>query len=241
MKLTAKQQRFVDEYLIDLNATQAAIRAGYSEKTARQIGEQNLSKLYIQTAIRERQSAIQAELHIEQRDVLTRLHQIATADPNQLTQIRRVPCRYCYGEDHKYQWRTEDEFQAACDRATEKEKALPTDDGGYGYTTKKPPHPDCPMCDGDGVEKLVLQDTRNLPPAALALFAGAQNSKDGVVIKMHDQASAWDKIARHLGFYNDKMEVAIADSEALDALAEIGEEARRQSALLAEKIKQRKK
>ncbi|MFR7383035.1 MAG: terminase small subunit, partial [[Clostridium] leptum] len=43
-KLTAKQQRFVDEYLIDLNATQAAIRAGYSEKTAFSIGTENLRK-----------------------------------------------------------------------------------------------------------------------------------------------------------------------------------------------------
>lgn len=51
MKLNPRQQRFVDEYLVDLNATQAAIRAGYSKKTARQIGEQNLSKLYIAKAI----------------------------------------------------------------------------------------------------------------------------------------------------------------------------------------------
>ena len=43
-KLTAKQQRFVDEYLIDLNATQAAIRAGYNEKTAFSIGTENLRK-----------------------------------------------------------------------------------------------------------------------------------------------------------------------------------------------------
>ena len=43
-KLTAKQQRFCDEYLIDLNATQAAIRAGYSKKTARKIGQENLTK-----------------------------------------------------------------------------------------------------------------------------------------------------------------------------------------------------
>lgn len=58
-KLTPKQQRFVDEYLIDLNATQAAIRAGYSAKTARQIGEENLSKpdimREIQAALKERQ------------------------------------------------------------------------------------------------------------------------------------------------------------------------------------------
>ena len=44
MALTAKQQRFVDEYLKDLNATQAAIRAGYSKSTARQMGAENLSK-----------------------------------------------------------------------------------------------------------------------------------------------------------------------------------------------------
>jgi len=49
-KLTNKQKRFVDEYLIDLNATQAAIRAGYSEKTAKDIGCQNLAKLNIQAA-----------------------------------------------------------------------------------------------------------------------------------------------------------------------------------------------
>ena len=55
-KLTPKQKRFVEEYLVDLNATQAAIRAGYSEKTARQIGEQNLSKLDIKSAIEEAQS-----------------------------------------------------------------------------------------------------------------------------------------------------------------------------------------
>ena len=53
--LTPKQQRFVDEYLIDLNATQAAIRAGYSKKTARQIGSENLSKPDIQAKIAEAQ------------------------------------------------------------------------------------------------------------------------------------------------------------------------------------------
>ncbi len=49
-KLT-QQERFVDEYLIDLNATQAAIRAGYSPKSARQIGDENLSKPVIAAAV----------------------------------------------------------------------------------------------------------------------------------------------------------------------------------------------
>ncbi len=50
-KLTPKQSRFVEEYLIDLNATQAAIRAGYSEKTARAIGAENLTKPNIVAAL----------------------------------------------------------------------------------------------------------------------------------------------------------------------------------------------
>lgn len=51
MALTPKQQRFVDEYLVDLNATQAAIRAGYSEKTAHVIGAENLGKPEIAAAV----------------------------------------------------------------------------------------------------------------------------------------------------------------------------------------------
>ena len=50
-KLTKKQQLFVDEYLIDLNATQAAIRAGYSPNSARQIADENLSKPDIKNTI----------------------------------------------------------------------------------------------------------------------------------------------------------------------------------------------
>lgn len=56
--LTPKQQRFVEEYLIDLNATQAAIRAGYSEKTAYSVGHENLKKPEIQKAIEEAKNQV---------------------------------------------------------------------------------------------------------------------------------------------------------------------------------------
>lgn len=56
--LTPKQQRFVEEYLIDLNATQAAIRSGYSEKTAAVIGAENLIKPNIAKAIQEAQESL---------------------------------------------------------------------------------------------------------------------------------------------------------------------------------------
>lgn len=69
-KLTAKQQRFCDEYLIDLNATQAAIRAGYSKKTARVIGQQNLSKLAVKNYINERMKEKEAELIADSDEVM---------------------------------------------------------------------------------------------------------------------------------------------------------------------------
>ncbi|MBT4938329.1 MAG: terminase small subunit [Rhodospirillaceae bacterium] len=63
--LSPKQQRFVEEYLIDLNATQAAIRAGYSKKTARQIASENLAKPYIQNAVTEAKQRRSEALEID--------------------------------------------------------------------------------------------------------------------------------------------------------------------------------
>lgn len=71
MALTAKQQRFVDEYLVDLNATQAAIRAGYSKKSAASIGEENLRKPDIQRKIREATQERSQRTAITQDYVLT--------------------------------------------------------------------------------------------------------------------------------------------------------------------------
>ena len=59
MSFTTKQQRFVEEYPVDFNATQAAIRAGYSERTAYSIGQENLNKPEIADAIKERVSTLQ--------------------------------------------------------------------------------------------------------------------------------------------------------------------------------------
>lgn len=69
-KMTAKQKRFCDEYLIDLNATRAAIRAGYSEKNARNIGCENLAKPNIKAYIDERMAEKESELIADQDEVL---------------------------------------------------------------------------------------------------------------------------------------------------------------------------
>lgn len=76
-KLTEKQQRFVDEYLIDLNATQAAIRAGYSVKTANKQGWQLLEKSRIVEAISEKMAERSKRTGVNQDRVVLELAKIA--------------------------------------------------------------------------------------------------------------------------------------------------------------------
>ena len=72
-KLRERQKRFIEEYLVDLNATQAAIRAGYSEKTAYSIGQENLNKPEIQKGIAAAQNKRSERTQIKQDDVIRML------------------------------------------------------------------------------------------------------------------------------------------------------------------------
>lgn len=76
MALRGKQQRFVDEYLVDRNATQAAIRAGYSAKTAYSIGEENLRKPEVKKAIEIGEAEIAERTKITQDKVMKELEKI---------------------------------------------------------------------------------------------------------------------------------------------------------------------
>lgn len=69
-KLTPKQERFVEEYLIDLNATQAAIRAGYSARRAKEIGYQLLHKTTLQETIQKARQKLSERVRITQEKVL---------------------------------------------------------------------------------------------------------------------------------------------------------------------------
>jgi phage terminase small subunit len=84
-KLNDKQERFIDEYLVDLNATQAAIRAGYKEKTARQQGSRLLTNADIQARIEELQQERAKKVQLDAEWVLNRLKEISdkcmTAEP----------------------------------------------------------------------------------------------------------------------------------------------------------------
>lgn len=98
-KLTAKQQRFCDEYLIDLNATQAAIRAGYSEKTARQIGTENLSKPAIREYIDERMAEKEDALIAKQDEVMKYLTSVMRRELSEHVVVTTSKERSYYKED----------------------------------------------------------------------------------------------------------------------------------------------
>lgn len=70
MALTNKQRRFCEEYLVDLNGTQAAIRAGYSKRSARQIADSNMSKHDIKEYIEKRMAEKESELIASQSEVM---------------------------------------------------------------------------------------------------------------------------------------------------------------------------
>lgn len=88
MKLTAKQQRFCDEYLIDLNATQAAIRAGYSKKTANEQASRLLANVNIQQYLQKKKTKLEEKFTISQESILRELHSVV------FTNIKRF-----YNED----------------------------------------------------------------------------------------------------------------------------------------------
>ena len=81
--MTEKQKLFCEEYLIDLNATQAALRAGYSEKTAYSIGNENLKKPEIQEYIQKRLKEKEDALIAKQDEVLKTLTAVMRS-PKQL-------------------------------------------------------------------------------------------------------------------------------------------------------------
>ncbi|MBR5874536.1 MAG: terminase small subunit [Oscillospiraceae bacterium] len=108
-KLTAKQQRFCDEYLIDLNATQAAIRAGYSEKTAAVIATENLRKPNIMEYIEKRMAEKESELIADQDEVLRYLTSVMRRELSEHVVVTLVNEKsyYALDEDGKMRKRTE--------------------------------------------------------------------------------------------------------------------------------------
>lgn len=111
--------------------------------------------------------------------LVSQLMAIVLADPNQLAQFRRVNCRYCWGENHLYQWRDIAEFDKAAAQASRDGKPEP-EYGGLGFVDNAIPNPDCPKCCGEGTGQLYMADTTLLDGDARQLYAG-QNSENSAL------------------------------------------------------------
>ena len=200
--LEPRQQRFVDEYLLDLNGTQAAIRAGSSAKTAAEQSYDLLRRPHIAAAIAEARAAQQERTGINADALLLQAWQIAFADPRELVETRVGCCRHCWGENFKRQ-RTVGQRNADFEKWRKDGKPADEfdEEGGIGFNPHRPPHPDCTECCGDGVSRDVVKDTRYLSPAAAQLYAGVKRTKDGMQVLMHDKAIFAEKLFKHLGLY----------------------------------------
>jgi hypothetical protein len=203
MALTDKQRRFVDEYLVDLNATQAAIRAGYSERTARSIAAENLTKPDIVAHLAVRRKELADKTAITPEMIAQRWWELANVDVNEIVEYRRSNCRHCWGEEHEYQW-THGEFEKAQREADDEGKPEPSMAGGFGFDHNREPNPVCPECGGEGRGKVYVHDTRRLKGGARRLYAGVHQGKDGLKALVDDRLKALDAISRIYGMYNDK-------------------------------------
>ena len=220
-KAVEKRYRLFAEYYVAtncLNATQAAIDAGYSKKTARQIASRLLTIVNVQIYIREAMAARVERLNITQDAVLLDWWAIAKADANELIEYRVTCCRYCWGNDYLYQYTPSEyrdlvkQIDGSNKRSEGKEPYVePPDISRASFDARKPPNPDCPECFGDGEGREVIKDTRNLSPSARLLYQGIAKTKDGFKVLMASQEQARENAGRHIGMLKQKVEITGKD------------------------------
>jgi hypothetical protein len=202
-----RQAAFVREFCKDFIATQAALRAGYSERTAEVQGCRLLKNDKVRAAISRRLEQIVAVAEVDTAMVVRELLDVATADPRELISLHRDSCRYCYGIDHRRQWILS-EYETAVREAIRDGQQPPGFEGGIGYNATRPPNPECPECFGRGIETVIVADTRKLSPQAAKLYAGVQQTKDGVKALGRNQNEALMALGRYLGMFKDRSELS---------------------------------
>lgn len=215
--LSAHQERFAQEvtkgatyaeaYRIAYGAESNGKGDGWAVSTA-----WRLARLpHVWARIKELRAAAATRAVMQAADVMNEWVDIATASAGDIVHFRRVPCRHCYGLDHKYQWRISEyadavaEVQAFNTTAPEgRKKPMPPLKGGMGYSRDRYPHPDCPNCDGEGEGDIYVVDTRMLTGKAAKLYAGVKQTRTGFEVLFRDQDAALANIARSLGMLAER-------------------------------------
>ncbi len=206
--------RFVEEYAKDRNGTQAAIRSGYAVGSAAEQACALLRDPRVQVLIAEQSAKISKAVEFEAADVLREWIAIATADASKISKVRALNCRHCWGVGFAYRWKTR-EYAEACDRAAavvDKKgnpapKPPPNCEGGFGFRRTDDPNPDCPECEGEGVEDIRFADMDTLAAPERKLIAGVERTKDGLKVKFRDQDGAVANLSKYLGMLVEKREL----------------------------------
>lgn len=205
--LSDRQEAFVANYLVTRNASDAYRKAGYAPKDANVCGPRLLANARIAAEIAKREAKTLEKLALTADDIVAKLELIATADPAKLTAHHVGACRYCWGVEHRYQWRTPREYTEAVEMHMLKGEAYranhpePDNEGGYGYRQTARANPDCPECEGLGLPYVVFADTRDMGPAERELFLGVKQTQHGIEYKMADKAHALDQLAQRTGVF----------------------------------------
>jgi phage terminase small subunit len=209
-ELSKLKQEFVYRYTTYYNPTRAAIDAGYPPARAHITARNLLQEQEVIDAIAELEMNRRKRLDIDGDQILKQLALIATADLNEVLEVRIPPCRYCYGKNNLYQ-RTFAEMERALElynrgytalsdetvRRRRNGDSLFDEQGGAGYDPDLPPNPDCPECRGRGQEPVVhYKDSRFLSPAGRALLAGVKSTRNGFEVTTHSQLAALSMFAR---------------------------------------------
>ncbi|HCU0656808.1 TPA: terminase small subunit [Klebsiella quasipneumoniae] len=215
----SEQQMIFAQHVVEGKTRVDAYRiAGYTGTgnaayvTASQLLRNPKVSRYVHHLRNERQKRYAAELD----DVIGQLTAIINADPNEISQYRRVNCRYCWGSDHKYQWRDIAE-QLSAERKAESDGVAPPDtSGGIGFVDNADPNPECPRCNGEGVGEPFFADTRDLEGDARYLLHGVKLGKFGIEILTADKDSARKELARLILLRSTSERQAQLDIERLE-------------------------
>jgi hypothetical protein len=218
MALTQRESAFVDAYLTEFNGLRAmlTVKPSLTPGSAGTIATRLLKKVEVQAEIVRRALALREVTELEARDLTRMWAQIATVDRNEIAEVQRVCCPWCWSPNDDPQEtpgqrsarRRDYDFKVKQITARAKEgQPLILPDfpelGGVGYDVRKPINPSCAECFGDGQSRLVVKDTRKLSPAARAVYEGVDIKNGDVVVKMHSREKALELIARKLGMLKD--------------------------------------
>ena len=189
-ELSPKRTRFVCEYLKDGNATQAAIRAGYSEHTAQSQSSDLLSKPMVRRAIAQRMRAAAVAAGVDAAMVVAEIHDLAFADRSEVMELLVRPCPLCWPAGL-----TLEDPNPLC--APQLLVGTGSDQRNVGG------------CGGVGVQSVKLTPTRKLSRQAAKLINSIRQKKDGSIeIEMFYGEKAIEMLGRACGVFKDIRELS---------------------------------